>query len=178
MYPDDVPAAEDRRMCEGKEPEPSEEKKDDRRRGAGGRSPAARDSDSDYSRRLFLRYHKLSGLDGKWGSRPIYNQLLQGQAQLQAAHDVAPVRPSSKSASRTRDQKSRPGGVALFFLTCFEKDEGTASPPGGRQGSTPLAPASRRHTRQRPPCPGSANPPTAGVPSGSATKPTSGSRPH
>ena len=47
MYPDDVPAAEDRRMCEGKEPEPSEEKKDDspprRRRKKRG------DSDSDYS---------------------------------------------------------------------------------------------------------------------------------
>ena len=47
MYPDDVPAAEDRRMCEGKEPEPSEEKKDDspprRRRKQRG------DSDSDYS---------------------------------------------------------------------------------------------------------------------------------
>ena len=50
MYPDDVPAAEDRRMCEGKEPEPSEEKKDDspsprRRKKSSRRS----DSDSDYS---------------------------------------------------------------------------------------------------------------------------------
>ena len=48
MYPDDVPAAEDRRMCEGKEPEPSEEKKDDsppRRR----RKKRGSDSDSDYS---------------------------------------------------------------------------------------------------------------------------------
>ena len=50
MYPDDVPAAEDRRMCEGKEPEPSEEKKDDspspRRRHKSSRRS---DSDSDYS---------------------------------------------------------------------------------------------------------------------------------
>ena len=50
MYPDDVPAAEDRRMCEGKEPEPSEEKKDDsppRRRHKSSRRSDS--DDSDYS---------------------------------------------------------------------------------------------------------------------------------
>ena len=50
MYPDDIPAAEDRRGCEGKEPDPAdrEEKKDDsppRRR----RKKRGSDSDSDYS---------------------------------------------------------------------------------------------------------------------------------
>ena len=47
MYPDDVPAAEDRRMCEGKEPEPSEEKKDDSPSPRAA-SPRGRDSDSDW----------------------------------------------------------------------------------------------------------------------------------
>ena len=54
MYPDDVPAAEDRRMCEGKEPVV---------RGEEGRPAAAAaarprgDSDPTTPRRLFLRHH-------------------------------------------------------------------------------------------------------------------------
>lgn len=46
MYPDDVPAADAYKLCEGKEPEPSEEKKEDSPR---RRTKPSRHSDSEYS---------------------------------------------------------------------------------------------------------------------------------
>ena len=49
MYPDDVPAADAYKLCEGKEPEPSEEKKEDSPPRRRTRPSRRSDSDDEYS---------------------------------------------------------------------------------------------------------------------------------